>query len=104
MGFMEIRRMAIHALKEGKIQHETRGEVDEKNLLLMGDVTVERVVRLLAACRGTQYSSSSHHMAPEIAVHIFRPEVSMGLKKERWYIKLYFIEPDVWLLSVHRSH
>jgi len=104
MGFKEIRSLAIQALKRGHVQHEARGEINEKNLLLMGAVTLERVIKLLAACRGTQYSCSPHHMAPGVVVHIFKPEVRLGLKKERWYIKLYFIEPDVWILSVHRSN
>ncbi len=103
MGFKEIRRLAIQAIQEGRVQHEARGGVDEKNLLLVGDVTIDQVVRLLSACRGTQYSSSPHHTVHDIVVHVFKPEVNVGLKKERWYIKLYILEPDVWFISVHQS-
>lgn len=104
MGFKKIRSLAIQVIQEGRVQHEARDEIDEKNLLLMGDVTIEQVIRLLKACRGTQYSSSTHHMVPDITVHVFKPEVSLGLRKDRWYIKLYFMEPDVWFISVHKSN
>ena len=72
MGFREIQRQAIKALQAGRIQHEARGEIDEKNLLLMGDVTTEQAILLLNACRGTQYSSSPHHAVPEPAGTCFQ--------------------------------
>lgn len=105
MGFREVRRRVIQALKEGRIQHEARGNVDEKNLLLVGDITTEQVIHLLTPCKGTEYSTSPHHLLPEIKVHIFKPQASLyvGWKKEGWYVKLYFLEPDVWFISVHRS-
>lgn len=89
-GFKEIRAQAIEALKEGRIQHEARGEVDEKNLLLVGEITIEQVIRMLNACEGTQHTSSPHHIAPEVEVHVFKPEASLdsGGEKENWYIKL----------------
>jgi hypothetical protein len=67
-------------------------------------VTSDEVVRLLIACNGTQHKSSAHHQHPSIDVHVFRPEASLrdGGPKERWYIKLYFIEPDAWFISVHK--
>ncbi len=104
MGFKEIRRLAIQAVQQGRVQHEARGEIDEKNLLLMGGVTTVQVVQLLSSCRGNQYSSSFHHLVPGIVVHIFKPEVKLGLKRERWYVKFYVLEPDVWFISVHRSN
>jgi hypothetical protein len=105
MGFKEARREAIRAIEEGRIQHEARDEVDEKNLLLTGEVTPDQVVRLLRACRGTQYACSPHHLVGEIDVHVFAPEARIGTSadRKRWYIKLYFLEPEVWFISVHEG-
>ncbi len=105
MGFKDAQRAAIEALKQGRIHHEARGEINEKNLLLTGDVTPEQVVRLLAACRGTQHECAPHHQVSTIDVHVFKPETSLepSAPKVRWYIKLYFIEPDAWFISVHKS-
>jgi hypothetical protein len=44
MGFKEVRQMAIHALEEGRVQHEARDQIDDKNLLLTGEVSSEQVV------------------------------------------------------------
>ncbi len=105
MGFKEARRLAIEAITGGRIQHEVRDEVDEKNLLLTGEVTPEQVVRLLKGCRGTQYQCSPHHHVREVLVHVFTPQGSLEPQgsRRRWYIKLYFLEPDVWFISVHES-
>ena len=105
MGFKEIRRQVIRSIRDGGIQHEARDEIEEKNLLLIGDVTTEQVIQLLNACRGTQYSTSTHHMVPDVEVHIFKPDAKLDstCEKEHWYIKLYFLEPEIWFISVHRS-
>lgn len=105
MGFKETRQRAIQAIRNGKIQHEARDEIEEKNLLLVGDVTTDQVISLLNACRGNQYSSSPHHLVPEVEVHIFKPEAKLDsiTEKEPWYIKVYFLEPDIWFISVHKS-
>jgi hypothetical protein len=105
MTFTWARAEAIRAIEEGRVQHEARDAVDEKNLLLTGDVTPEQVVRLLKACRGPQYTCSPHHLVPDIEVHVFKPEArnEPAAAKKRWYIKLYFLEPEVWFISVHAS-
>ncbi len=105
MSFRQARDQAICAIEEGRIQHEARDEIDEKNMLLTGDVTPEQVVRLLKACRGSQYACSPHHLLPDIDVHVFRPEARLGSTsdKQHWYIKLYFLDPDLWFISVHVS-
>lgn len=105
MGFKDARARAIEALRNNAVQHEFRDAIDEKNLLCVGDVSPEDVIRLLNACRGQQYACSPHHEAPEIEVHVFRPEASLdGKSRVAWYIKLYFVEPDVVFISVHCSN
>lgn len=105
MGFRDARTRAIEALCCNAIQHEARDEIDEKNLLGVGAITPQEVIRLLNACRGADYSCSPHHSAPEIDVHVFRPIAALaaGGPRSAWYIKLYFVEPDVVFISVHRS-
>ena len=99
MGLRGIRAEIIDKLKTGKIQHEPdrSGNIDEKNLLLVGKTTVEEVVDLINITKGFQYELSKHHWLPSIDVHIFKP-VKKGAS---WYIKCYLIEPDVIFISVH---
>ncbi len=101
LGFKEARQKAIAALYAGTVQHEARNDIDDKNLLVTGQVTVEQVIDLLKVCRGTQHQCSPHHHVPTIDVHVFRPIA--GTPRKSWYIKLYFLEPDMWFISVHES-
>ena len=105
VGFKDVKKAAINALEEGNVQHEPRaGAIDDKNLLQTGSVTSQDIVRLLQRCQGTQYSSTAHHQTHlNLEVHIFQPEMALvsGQEKRRWYIKLYFLKPDVWFISVH---
>lgn len=96
MGLNNIRAEVVRRLKEGFIQHDTdrSGEIDVKNLLLTGEISVEEVIELIQNTKGTQYQSSPHHYVPSVDVHIFRPK--------EWYIKFYFIDPDVIFISVHK--
>jgi hypothetical protein len=105
MGFRKIRQEAIRAIEEGRIQHEARDEVDEKNLLLTGELSAEQVVQLLKICRGTQYACSAHHLMRDIDVHVFKPygKLNAAAVGKQWYIKLYLLEPDVWFISVHEG-
>ena len=106
MGFRYARDAAIAALLGGQVQHEARDDIDDKTLLATGAVTSEGVVRLLRACRGTQYSCSPHHqLVKNVEVHEFKPIGSLepGGPKLKWYIKLYFLDPDTWFISVHHS-
>ena len=104
MGFKDARRRAIEALRAGDIQHEARGDIDDKNLLETGEVSADEVVRLLNRCRGTQHSSSPHHTVASVEVHVFKPvDRDADGTETRWYIKLYFLDPDTWFISVHRS-
>ena len=99
MGLKEIRRRAIECLLAGKVQAENRPDVKEKNLLKTGVVSVAEVIGLLEATRGSQYETIPHMNDPSVDVHIFKP-IKNG---EQWYVKLYFLEPDCWFISVHKS-
>ena len=99
MGLKEVRTAVIERLKAGRILHETTrgGELDEKNLLLVGKVTVEEVIEVINSVKGANYSKSKHHLDRSIDVHIFK----IKKRNVNWYIKCYMIEPEVWFISVH---
>lgn len=100
MGLKTIKVEVVKKLQDGRIQHETSrsGDINEKNLLLTGAITVEEVIELVNSTKGDDYSTSKHHLDKSIDVHVFKAKKS-GVS---WYIKCYLIEPDVWFISVHR--
>ncbi len=100
MGLKDTRSKAIECLLAGQIQATNRPDVRDKNLLKTGVVTVEQVIELLKLTRGSQYRSEPHDSIAKVVVHYFEPKQ----KGEDWHIKLYFLEPDCWFISVHKSH
>ncbi|CAM3886444.1 hypothetical protein [Rheinheimera salexigens] len=99
MGFREVKSKVLTYLTQGSYDHEVRGKIDVKNLFQCGLITDEQVIGLIKQCRGSEYEVSPHHSAPSIDVHVLKP-VKNG---KRWYIKFYFLEPDVVFISVHES-
>jgi hypothetical protein len=99
LGLKEIKRKVIESLQRGLVQHETTrsGRINEKNLLLVGLVTTEEVIELINGAKGSEYLISKHHFDRTIEVHIFK----LKRKGQSWYIKCYFLEPDLWFISVH---
>lgn len=95
MGFKEIKSKVIVALQTGNYQHQARGgAIDEKNLLQSGVVTAQELIGFLSRCNSYHCRSSPHHQIPEIEVHVIR--------KDAWYVKFYFIDPDTFFISVHQ--
>lgn len=74
--------------------HEARNAIDVKNELATGAVTAAEVRRVIVRCNGTHHSASPHHADASIEVHV--------LRRERWYIKFYFLDEDAVFISVHR--
>lgn len=98
-GFSEARRRLIAALWEGRYRHEARMALAEKNLLALGELGPEEVIRLLQRCRGDQHHASAHHADRNVVVHEFRPLVG----GRSWYVKAYFRTSIAWIISVHES-
>ena len=101
MGFSSAKRAILAALETGDFQHEAREVLSDKNLLAVGDISVDGLVAILRRARGTDYSVTPHHWDPEIEVHVFRPT----LDGTRWYVKAYFLEqPEgtAVFISIHR--
>ena len=99
MGFKEARQKAIEALKNGKYQHEARADIDVKNLLQLGSVSTQEVIDILRICGGSHHSASPHHVVDDIEVHIIK-----AMKPSPWYIKFYFLDPEIpelMFISVH---
>lgn len=103
MGFSAAKKAMLDCLREGLVQHAVRGAIDEKNLLLTGEVSIEEVAAFIRKCKGDQYEVRPHHILAGVDVHIFKPLIkSANAKLVPWYIKCYFLEPNVWFLSVHK--
>jgi hypothetical protein len=94
IGFAVAKAKVIESLRNGTYQHELRGAIDVKNALATGEVSATEVINIVQRCNGTHHRSSIHHSYPSIEVHI--------LRRDGWYIKFYFLEPDTWFISVHR--
>ncbi len=96
MGFKEAKRKVIDSLKKGNIRHETRYNIDTKNLYSIGAVKTQQLIEVISKARGTNYKSSPHDFDKSIEVHI----ISMRGEKN-WYIKWYFSDPNTIFISVH---
>lgn len=97
MGFKEAKSKVIQCLNTGHVLHEERGNIDTKNLLSIGVITTEELVKIISRSSGNQYSSSPHHFDSHIEVHV----IKTSYFREIWYIKWYFLEPDSVFISVH---
>ena len=94
-GFKEAKRKAIRALENGTYLHETnRSEIVTKNLLFTGTVSSNQVCDVIKRSSGQDHSSSCHHNDKTIQVHV--------IKRDGWYVKFYFIDPDTFFISVHQ--
>ena len=97
MAYREAKRKLIECLNNGHILHEERNNIDIKNLLSTGAVSISEVTTIIGRARGNNYSSSPHHYDAEIEVHVIKT-IHSG---QHWYIKWYFTEPDCVFISVH---
>lgn len=97
MGFKEAKRQVIECLNNGLVSHEERDDIDVKNLLAIGQVTLDEVAEIIGRSRGDSHSSSPHYLDSSIEVHI----VKTRRLEQDWYIKWYFVEPNSVFISVH---
>ncbi len=97
MGFKEVKSKVIYCLNNGYVLHEERNNIDVKNLLSTGVVSLSDVATIIGRSSGNAYTCSPHHFNKEIIVHLIKTTY-LG---ESWYIKWYFIEPDCVFISVH---
>jgi len=98
MAFREVKSKVIECLENGCVLHEERNNIDVKNLLSTGAISINEVTTIIGRARGNSYACSSHHYDAKIDVHILKTTHS----GQQWYIKWYFIEPDCVFISVHK--
>jgi hypothetical protein len=99
MGLRDVRCLLIDALESGRVQHEYRPDMESKNLLAVGEVSPEFVVRLLQRCQGREYKATPYHFDQHVLCHEFKP----CLDGECWYVKAYFLSGDAVFISVHQQ-
>lgn len=98
MGFRNAKKQVLECLNNGRIQHVLeRSNIDVKNRLATGEISVEELANIIGRARGSNYESSPHHFDPLIEVHV----ITSWHDGARWYIKWYYLEPDVVFISVH---
>jgi len=95
VGYKDVKRRVLLALIEGRYRIAHRASLDSKNVFYTGELDLEDLLLILMGSRGTEHRVTPHHRQPDIDVHVI---VSGG-----WYIKFYFFEGAVDLLSVHRT-
>ncbi len=98
MAFREVKSKVIECLNNGYVLHEVRNDIDVKNLLSTGAISISEVTTIIGRARGSTYSSSPHHCDAEIDVHVIKTTCSA----QDWYIKWYFTDPDCVFISVHK--
>ena len=94
IGFKEAKRRAIEALRNKTYQIAERREIETKNLLYGNSISEEDVIEIISKCRGQDHEMRPHDMVKTVDIHI--------LRKDGWYIKFYFLDPETFFLSVHR--
>jgi hypothetical protein len=97
MGFRAVKARILKCLERGEVSHEQRGDIDVKNLLAIGEVSLSDVAKIITRARGDSYSTSPHHMVPSIDVHVIKARHG----SQDWYIKWYFVDPSAVFMSVH---
>jgi hypothetical protein len=98
LGLKEVKALAINKIREGKVNHITREF--GKNKYAEGFLSDDQVIAMIQSCRGDRYEAKPHHAIRSVLVHIMKP---LG-KYDGYYIKFYFLEPDVIFLSIHSVH
>ena len=94
-GFKAAKQKVLKALADGTYLHETRGNIDVKNLLLTGEITPDDLATIILRCAGVHHEATPHHQVRGLYVHV--------LKRDGWYIKFYFVDANTIFISVHRQ-
>lgn len=82
MSFKEAKSKLIKCLNIGRVLHEERNDIDVKNLLAIGVVTLEEAAYIIGRSRGDGYSVSPHHFDSEIDVHV----IDLARENQFWTV------------------
>ena len=72
MGFKEARRKVIECLRTGYVLHEERNNIDIKNLIATGIVSIDDATRIIGRSSGDDYYCTPHHFDEAIDVHVIK--------------------------------
>jgi len=97
MGFKDIKHQVLECLKSGNVLHEQRNDINIKNLLATGQISIEKVTEIISRTRGNEYECSKHHVVKNLEVHI----IKTNHQGKPWYIKWYYVEPNSVFISIH---
>ncbi|PKG97190.1 hypothetical protein [Paraglaciecola sp. MB-3u-78] len=97
MGFKDVKRQLVDCLKSGNIVHEQRDNINLKNLLATGQISVDLVTDIVSQTRGNEHRESPHYFDSTVDVHV----IKTSFQGKNWYIKWYLIEPNSVFISVH---
>lgn len=97
LSFKAEKLKVLTCLASGHILHDARANIDVKNLLLTGAVSIHYVSEIISQARGNEFQVRPHHMVAGVDVNIIRTI----FRGQSWYIKWYFMEPDCVFISVH---
>jgi len=93
LGYNDSKKRLLNALDQGLFLHVQRGDIDEKNKLAVGEVSVATIKQLVLNSQGRDYSASQHHQDSSVMVHV--------IQTKGWYIKFYFLDEITMFISVH---
>ena len=96
-GLKTLSAGSLSVYGRGNIEFAVRRDVDLKNLLSTGDVSVPEVINVIMRAGGADHRMSSHHYDSSVDVHI----ITVTCAGLHWYIKWYFDEPASVFISVH---
>ncbi|KZY36012.1 MULTISPECIES: hypothetical protein [unclassified Oleiphilus] len=96
--FKDVKKRILQCIYDGNVLHEARNNIEIKNLLEVGDVSIEELAEIIKHTRGDDYEVSPHHKDQSINVHLIKTRY----RRQSWYIKWFFIEPNAVFISVHQ--
>ena len=96
--FKGAKQQLLECLASANVLHQERADINIKNLLAVGQISLEKVSDIIARADGGAYTASPHHLISNIEVHILKTRY----KGQSWYIKWYFSGPNSVFISVHQ--
>ena len=97
MKFKEVKKQVLDCLENGLVEHEERDDINVKNLLAVGQVSMDEVKEIIRMSRGNEHSHSPHHVVSSLEVNIIKTKHS----GKYGYVKWYYVEPNSIFISVH---
>lgn len=72
MKFKAMKAKILDYLDRRDVSHQQPGDMDIKNQLAVGQISLGDVAQIIRHARGDSYSSSPHHIIAGIDVHVVK--------------------------------